>query len=186
NPLRGTIPPGQEPGLEAARYFNPSQSTFAAGGHAAIIEVDPDTGMIEILKYAVVHDCGPLINPMAVEGQIHGGVAQGLGGSFYEKLVYDDNAQLLTTTFMDYLLPTAQEMPDLEIDHLETPSPLNPLGVKGAGEAGVIPVPALFVDAIEDAFKGYDLRIREVPLNPNRLRELLAEAGVPSRAASGT
>lgn len=185
NPLRGTIPPGQEPGLEAARYFNPSQSTFAAGGHAAIIEVDPDTGMIDILKYAVVHDCGRLINPMVVEGQIHGGVAQGLGGSFYEKLVYDENAQLLTTTFMDYLLPTAKEMPDLDIDHLETPSPLNPLGVKGAGEAGVIPVPALFVDAIEDAFRGYDLRIREVPLNPNRLRQLLVEAGVPSRAATG-
>ncbi|MFS8570278.1 MAG: xanthine dehydrogenase family protein molybdopterin-binding subunit [Thermaerobacter sp.] len=184
NPLRGTIPPGQEPGLEAARYFNPPQSAFSAGGHAAIIEVDPATGMIKILKYAVVHDCGRLINPMVVEGQIHGGVAQGIGGSFYERLVFDENGQLLTTTFMDFLIPTAMEVPDIAIDHQETPSPLNPLGVKGAGEAGVIPVPALFVDAIEDAFSGYGLRFREVPLDPNRLRQALAEAGVPGAGST--
>src|SRR5690606_23373321 len=101
---------------------------------AAIIEVDPATGMFKILKYAVVHDCGRLINPMVVEGQIHGGVAQGIGGSFYERLVFDENGQLLTTTFMDFLIPTAMEVPDIVIDHQETPSPLNPLGVKGAGE----------------------------------------------------
>ncbi|HEX6989868.1 MAG TPA: molybdopterin cofactor-binding domain-containing protein, partial [Bacillota bacterium] len=170
--------------LEAARYFNPSQSTYASGGHAAIIEVDPQTGMIRILKYAVVHDCGRLINPMVVEGQVHGGVAQGIGASFYEKLVYDDNAQLLTTTFMDYLLPTALEVPDIIVGHQETPTPLNPLGVKGAGEAGVIPVPALFADAIEDALSDYDLRIREVPLSPNRLRELCRQAGVPGAAGA--
>ncbi len=174
NPLRGTIPKEwEQPGLEASRYFAPPRGTFAAGVHAAILEVDVETGMIKILKYVVVHDCGKVINPMILEGQIRGGVAQGIGGAFYEKLVYDEAGQLLTQTFMDYLLPTAMEVPEVEVDHIETPSPLNPLGVKGAGEAGVIPVPALFAQAIDDALSDWSVRITEMPLSPYRLLELM-------------
>jgi CO/xanthine dehydrogenase Mo-binding subunit len=117
---------------------------------------------------------------MILEGQIRGGVVQGIGGAFYEKLVYDEQGQLLTQTFMDYLLPTAMEIPSIEIAHLETPSPLNPLGVKGAGEAGVIPVIALFAQAIDDALSDLGIRITEMPLSPNRLRELVRAASTRS------
>ncbi len=177
NPLRGTIPEEwDQPGLEASRYFAPPRGTFANGVHAALLEVDVRTGMLNILKYVVVHDCGRIINPMIVDGQIQGGVAQGIGGAFYEKLVYDENGQLLTQTFMDYLIPTAMEIPRIEIAHIETPSPLNPLGVKGTGEAGVIPVPALFAQALEDALADYGVTITEMPLSPNRLLELIRGA----------
>ncbi len=176
NPLRFAMPAEWEgPGLEAIRYFAPSQGTFSNGVHACIIEVDPETGMLTLHRYVVVHDCGRVINPTIVEGQIHGGVAQGLGGAFWEKLAYDGGAQPLSTTFMDYLLPTAAEVPGLEIAHVETPSPLNPLGVKGAGEAGVIPVAAAVAQAVEDALEPFGVRITEAPLSPNRLRQLIAE-----------
>ncbi len=173
NPLRGTIPEGAEPGLEATRYFGPPRGSFAAGTHAAVVEVDPETGMLKILRYVVVHDCGTVINPMILEGQIHGGVAQGVGGAYYEKLVYDEGGQLLTTSFMDFLIPTAMEVPDVAIGHVETPSPLNPLGIKGAGEAGVIPVPALVAQAVEDALAPWGVRVREMPLSPVKVRELV-------------
>ncbi|HEY3247244.1 MAG TPA: xanthine dehydrogenase family protein molybdopterin-binding subunit [bacterium] len=188
NPLRGTIPADwEQPGLEASRFFAPPRGTFAGGAHAAIVEVDTATGMLTILKYIVVHDCGTIINPMILEGQIRGGVAQGIGNVFYEKLVYDETGQLLTQTFMDYLLPTATEVPAIEIDHVETPSPLNPLGVKGAGEAGVIPVPAVFAQAIEDALQPeFPIRIREMPLSPNRLLELIVQAGGRGPEPPGT
>jgi carbon-monoxide dehydrogenase large subunit len=177
NPLRFAMPAEWEgPGLEAVRYFTPPRGTFSNGVHACIIEVDPDTGQLRLHAYAVVHDCGRVINPMILEGQIHGGVAQGLGGAFWEKLAYDDQAQPLSTTFMDYLLPTACEVPDLAVAHVETPSPLNPLGVKGAGEAGVIPVAAAVAQAIEDALEPIGVRVAEAPLSPNRLRQLIVEA----------
>ncbi len=177
NPLRGTLPKEwEQPGLEASRYFAPPRGTFPNGAHAAILEIDVETGMLKVLRYVVVHDCGRVINPMILEGQIRGGVAQGIGGAFFEKLVYDENGQLLTQTFMDYLLPTAMEVPEVEIAHLETPSPLNPLGVKGAGEAGVIPVTAVFAQAIEDALSEFRITITEMPLSPNRLLELIREA----------
>ncbi|HXF81880.1 MAG TPA: xanthine dehydrogenase family protein molybdopterin-binding subunit [bacterium] len=174
NPLRGTIPEEwEQPGLEASRYFAPPRGTFPNGAHACVVEVDVRTGMLKILRYVVVHDCGRVINPLILDGQIRGGVAQGIGGAFYEKLVYDEQGQLLTQTFMDYLLPTAAEVPEVEIGHLETPSPLNPLGVKGAGEAGVIPVPALIAQAVDDALEEYGVRITEMPLSPSRLLELI-------------
>jgi aerobic carbon-monoxide dehydrogenase large subunit len=113
---------------------------------------------------------------MILEGQIHGGVAQGLGGAFWEKLAYDPQGQPLATTLMDYLLPTAVEVPALEVEHEETPSPLNPLGVKGAGEAGVIPVAAAIAQAVEDALRPFGVRITEMPLNPDRVRQLVAES----------
>jgi len=164
------------PGLEASEFYSPPHGSFASGVHGAIIEVDPKTGMVTFHKYAAVHDCGRVINPIVVEGQVHGGVAQGIGGAFFERLVYDEEGQLINASFMDYLLPTAAEIPPIEVDHVETPSPLNPLGVKGAGEAGVIPVPALFASAIDNALSQFGLRVREMPLHPRRLYELLQES----------
>ncbi|MFC7715097.1 molybdopterin cofactor-binding domain-containing protein [Nonomuraea recticatena] len=145
------------------------RSTFAAGMHAAIVETDPDTAEIRVLRYAVVHDCGRLINPMIVEGQIHGGVAQGVGGALYERMAYDSHGQLLNASFMDFLMPYATEIPHIETDHLETPSPLNPLGIKGAGEAGVIPVAAVIAGAVEDA---EGLPIDRMPISPSELFHL--------------
>ncbi|HLN60308.1 MAG TPA: xanthine dehydrogenase family protein molybdopterin-binding subunit, partial [Symbiobacteriaceae bacterium] len=179
NPLRGTLQFG-EPGLEATRFFSPQQSTFPSGAHAMEVAVDPETGLVRIERYMVVHDCGHMINPMVVEGQIHGGVAQGIGGLFYEKLAYDEAGQLLTTTFADYLLPTASDMPPrIEVDHITTPSPLNPLGIKGAGEAGVIPCGAAFAAALEDALREFGVRVTEMPLSPSRLRELIERGRQP-------
>jgi carbon-monoxide dehydrogenase large subunit len=167
------------PGLEAEAFYSPPHGSFASGVHGAIIEVDPSTGMVSFLKYAAVHDCGRVINPMVVEGQVHGGVAQGIGGAFFERLVYNEEGQIINASFMDYLLPTAAEVPPIAVDHVETPSPLSPLGMKGAGEAGVIPVPALFASAIDDALSPFGIRVREMPLHPCRLYELLKEAQNP-------
>ncbi|OLC66246.1 MAG: xanthine dehydrogenase [Actinobacteria bacterium 13_1_40CM_4_65_12] len=160
---------GQEPGLEATGYFSPVGSAWAAGCHAAYVRVDPKTFRLEILKYVVVHDCGRLINPLVVEGQIEGGVAQGIGGAFYERLAYDADGQLRNASFMEFLMPYATEIPEIEIDHIETPSPLNPLGIKGAGEAGVIPVGAVIASAVEEAL---GIPITEMPLSPLKLYEL--------------
>ena len=161
---------GDEPGIEGRGYFSPVRSTFAAGMHAAIVETDPDTAEVTILRYCVVHDCGRLINPRIVEGQIHGGVAQGVGGALYERMAYDDTGQLVNASFMDFLMPYVSEVPArIEIGHMETPSPLNPLGIKGAGEAGVIPGAAVLAAAIEDA---EDIPITTMPLSPSDLFEL--------------
>jgi carbon-monoxide dehydrogenase large subunit len=173
NPLRGAVKPGTEPGLEATEYFGPETGATASGVHAMILEVDPDTLGIEIQKYVVVHDCGRVINPLILEGQIHGGVAQGIGNAFYESLEYDESGQLLNASFMDYLLPTAMEVPPILTAHAETPSPLNPMGVKGAGEAGAIPVGPLFAQALEDALWDKKIEILEIPLNSSRLWEII-------------
>jgi CO/xanthine dehydrogenase Mo-binding subunit len=163
------VPEDQEPGLEGKDYYSPMGSTFANGMHAVIIEVLPQTAEIKILRYVVVHDCGRVINPMIVEGQIHGGVAQGVAGALFERMAYDDDGQLQNASFMDFLMPYATEVPTVEAGHLETPSPLNPLGIKGAGEAGVIPGSAVFASAIEDA-EGFE--IRRMPISPSDLWEL--------------
>jgi carbon-monoxide dehydrogenase large subunit len=176
NPMRGAVRPGTEPGLEATNYFGPERGTTAAGVHAAIVEVDPETLEVAIRKYVVVHDCGEVINPLILAGQIHGGVAQGIGNAFYEQLVFDEAGQLQNASFMDYLLPTALDVPRIETGHTATPSPLNPLGVKGAGEAGAIPVGALFAQAVEDALALPGLEILEIPLKPCRLWELVEQA----------
>ncbi len=162
--MRGAVKPGTEPGLEATRYFGPYRGATASGCHACILEVDPETMQVEVKKYVVVHDCGRVINPLLVDGQVHGGVAQGIGNAFYEQLVYDDNGQLLNASFMDFLLPTALDVPRVDVGHEETRSPLNPLGTKGAGEAGAIPVGALFAQALEDALSIPGLEILEIPL----------------------
>ncbi len=167
---RPPVAEGEEPGIEGRAFFSPVRSTFAAGMHAAIVEIDPDTSEVAIVRYCVVHDCGRLINPQIVEGQIHGGVAQGVGGALYERMAYDETGQLVNASFMDFLMPYVSEVPRrIEIDHLETPSPLNPLGIKGAGEAGVIPGAAVLAAAIEDA---EGIPIRSMPLSPSDLFEL--------------
>jgi len=129
--------------------------------------------MIEIKRYVLVEDCGTVINPLIVEGQLQGGVALGIGNAYYEQLMYDENGQLLNASFADYLVPTASEVPRVEIGHEETPSPLNPLGNKGVGEGGCIPVPPLFAQALEDALADYDIEVLETPMSPNKLFELL-------------
>ena len=177
NPLRGAVRPGTEPGLEATAYFGPDRGSTASGVHAMQVEVDPETAMVKVLRYVVVHDCGRVINPLLVEGQIQGGVAHGIGNAFFEQLRYDESGQLLNASFMDYLLPTAVEVPAVEISHAETPSPLNPLGVKGVGEAGCIPTGAAFAQAVEDALGEEGLEILEIPLSPQRLFELLEKGG---------
>ncbi|MFZ3359363.1 MAG: xanthine dehydrogenase family protein molybdopterin-binding subunit [Xanthobacteraceae bacterium] len=178
NPMRGAVRPGTEPGLESTQYFGPPSGATASGVHAVILEVDPQTFTLKVLKYVVVHDCGNIINPLILAGQIHGGVAQGIGNAFYEQLVSDDDGQLLNASLADYLLPTALEVPRMELAHMVTASPLNPLGIKGAGEAGAIPVGPLFAQAIEDALGLADAKIEllEIPLSPNRLFELTAKA----------
>jgi CO/xanthine dehydrogenase Mo-binding subunit len=167
--------PGTEPGLESG-YFGPDRGSTASGVHAMIVEVDPETAMVEIKRYVVVHDCGTIINPMLVEGQIHGGVAHGIGNAFYEQLVYDEQGQLLNASFMDYLIPSATDVPPIETAHRTTPSPYNPVGLRGVGEAGCIPTGALFAQAVEDALAGSGVEITEIPLSPNRLFEIIEAA----------
>ncbi len=175
NPMRGAVKPGTEPGLESTQYFGPEMGATSSGVHAMMVEADPETFTLQILKYAVVHDCGTVINPLILAGQIHGGVAQGIGNAFYEHLVYDREGQLLTASFADYLLPTALDVPRMQVEHAVTPSPLNPLGIKGAGEAGAIPVGAVFAQAIENALDlpARGVELNEIPLSPNRLWELI-------------
>ncbi|MCU1671324.1 MAG: aldehyde oxidase and xanthine dehydrogenase molybdopterin binding protein [Blastococcus sp.] len=163
---------GDAPGLEHRDYYSPIRSTFASGAHAAIVEIDQTTWEIDVVKYAVVHDCGNVVNPMIVEGQVHGGVAQGVGGALYERMAYDSDGQLQNASFMDFLMPYASEVPDVVIDHQETPSPLNPLGIKGAGEAGVIPGTAAIASAIEDAV---GRRIASMPISPTELYDLVRD-----------
>jgi len=178
------LAPGEEPGLEAHGYYAPAQATFASGFHAAIVEVDLRTGEVAIVKYVVQHDCGTMVNPTVVEGQVHGGVAQGIGGALYEKIVYDDRGQLLTGTFMDFLLPTVMEVPDIEVGHIETPSPLNPLGVKGVGELGTIgATPAVMnavIDALAEAGLGRRAEALQMPATPARVWRLLQGLAGPA------
>jgi CO/xanthine dehydrogenase Mo-binding subunit len=180
-----TKPPvaeGDAPGLEHRDYYSPLRSTFASGAHAAVVEIDPATWEIDVVDYAVVHDCGNVVNPMIVEGQVHGGVAQGVGGALYERMAYDRDGQLQNASFMDFLMPYASEVPDIVIDHQQTPSPLNPLGIKGAGEAGVIPGSAALASAIEDAV---GRRITSMPISPTELYDLVRDPASERTAASG-
>jgi aerobic carbon-monoxide dehydrogenase large subunit len=177
--------PGEKaPGLEATTYFTAPQMTYANGTHVAAVEVDPDTGAVSIIKYVVAHDCGRMINPMVVEGQIQGGVACGIGNALLEEHVYDATGQLLTGSFMDYAMPRADDVPAIDMVHQESPSPLNPLGVKGAGEAGTIPVAAAICAAVEDALTPLGIRLNEAPLTLQRVFDALQRAKAPSREAA--
>jgi carbon-monoxide dehydrogenase large subunit len=174
--------PGGAADFEATVYHPQSTVTYTSAVHVAWVEVDVDTGAVGLLRYVVAHDCGRLINPTIVEGQIHGGVAQGVGGGLFEELVFDAQGQLLTGTLMDYLVPTAMELPPIETVHLEFPSPRNPLGIKGIGEGGAISPPAALANAVEDALRPFGVRVTATPLGPARVLALLAAAQRPSEA----
>jgi carbon-monoxide dehydrogenase large subunit len=158
------------PGLEAEARFDPPGPTFSGAVHLAVVEVDLETGRVAVRKYVVVEDCGPVLNPLLVEGQIHGAVAQGLGEALLEWLAYDGEGQLLTATLMEYALPVASSVPSLELDHLETRSPLTPGGVKGMGEGGTIGAPAAIANAVADAVRGLGIRVTALPILPRDLR----------------
>lgn len=173
---RSKVPEGMEPGVSATHYFVPPTVTFSSGFHVAVVEVDKETGFVNILRYIVVHECGKVLNPKIVDGQIQGGVAQGIGGALYEEIVYDEHGQLLTGTYMDYLIPTAMEVPVVEMGHQEFLSPRNPIGVKGVGEGGAISPPAAIANAVCDALKPLKVEINTLPVSPNKLRNLIEEA----------
>lgn len=169
-PRPGYALPGKmDPGLEASGYVHVLQSTYSSGAHAVVVEVDRETGAVRLLRYVAVDDCGTMINPMVVEGQVHGGIAHGIGNALLEEVAYDTAGQLLTGTLMDYALPRATDLPSLTVHHVVTPSPLNPLGVKGAGEGGTIPAPAAIANAVADALRPLAVEVREMPLTRERL-----------------
>jgi carbon-monoxide dehydrogenase large subunit len=179
------LPAGMEPSLEAVAAYDapPGLGTFANAAHLALIEVDPDLGKIELLRYVVVEDCGQMINPLIVKGQVHGGVAQGIGGALLEELIYDDQGQLTTSTFMDYLLPGSTDIPNIEVGHLESPSPFTVEGIKGMGEGGTIaPGPAL-ASALADALSPLGhVEVNELPLTAERVRWIMRKARAASQA----
>jgi carbon-monoxide dehydrogenase large subunit len=170
------LPGNMAPGLAAAADFQPPALTYTNGAHVVEAEVDGETGGVRLTRYVIVHDCGRMINPMMVEGQVHGAVVHGIGATLLEWMRYDSGGQPLTVTFADYLLPTVDVVPSIEIHHMESPTPLNPLGVKGAAESGAIGAPAAIVSAIEDALRPLKVRIRELPVTPARLRALIQAA----------
>ncbi|MGB7098173.1 MAG: xanthine dehydrogenase family protein molybdopterin-binding subunit [Xanthobacteraceae bacterium] len=176
----GNRPSGTEPGLEARYYFEKKQSPFSYGVHVAEVDIDRETGDVKLSRYVVVNDCGRMINPMIVEGQIAGGIAQGAGGALLEELVYDEQGQLLTASLLDYPLPTSLDLPPIEISHLVSPSNLNPLGVKGVGEGGAIGAHAAVTNAVADAIAHTGARVRETPLRPAVVWKLLKETSVQS------
>ena len=167
------MPPGIEPGLSETAYFEARQTTFASGSNICEVEVDIATGAVHVRRYVVAHDCGKMINPMLVEGQIRGGVVHGIGNALMEQMIFDQLGQPLTTNYSDYLLPTASGIPPIEIVHLEVESPLNPIGAKGAGEGGTIPAAACVIAAIEDALAPLGAHIAEHPITPQKVMNLL-------------
>ena len=167
------LPPGMEPGLEATRFFEPSNFTFPFGTHVCVVEIDEETGEPKIVRYIAVDDCGNVINPLLAEGQVHGGIAQGVAQALYEEVVYDENGQLLTGTLMDYALPRAHDLPMLELDRTVTPSPVNPMGIKGVGEAGTIGSTPAVVNAIVDALSAYGVTHIDMPVRSEKIWKIL-------------
>jgi 2-furoyl-CoA dehydrogenase large subunit len=190
---QAAIPPEMEPGLvELAVAKVPEAGgrpdaegklrgypSFAFSLHLPLVEVDPDTGIVEVLDYVVVHDCGTVINPQIVAGMVYGGIAHGLGAAIYEDFKYNADGQLLNQTFMDYLMPSALEMPPIRLAEHVTPSPVNPLGAKGTGEGGYMTAPAALASAVEDALRPLGITIDAIPMSPDRLREMIRAARVP-------
>jgi 2-furoyl-CoA dehydrogenase large subunit len=184
-----SLPDGMEPGLAASAVFGftgsqavdaedrvNSSNTYGFIAEVMAVEVDPATATIKILRYVTVHDAGVVINPMIAEGQIYGGALHGLGGALYEEMAYDDDGQMLSGTFMDYLVPTASEAPEIDIAHVVSPSPLTTLGSKGLGESSSMTVPAVLANAVSDALSPLGVRVRELPISPTRLWQLIREA----------
>ena len=170
------MPEGVEPGLEASAFFNPSNFVYPFGTHIAMVEVDPETGEIELQRYAAVDDCGPIINPMIVEGQIHGGIVQGVGQALWEAAGYDENGNLVTGSLMDYAIPKAGSFPPFELGKTETPTPVNPLGVKGVGETGTIASTPAVYNAVMDALVPLGVKKIDMPMTPERVWRAIRDA----------
>lgn len=172
----GKLPPDIEPGLDVTHYFVPPTVTFSSSVHIAKVEVDKGTGFVKILDYSTVHDCGKVINPMIVDGQLQGGIAQGIGSALYEEVIYDQTGQLLSGTYMDYLIPTSMEIPTVRKSHQEFLSTRNPLGIKGVGEGGAISPPAAIANAVVDALMPLNVSINELPITPSKVRNWIKVA----------
>ncbi|HVL74296.1 MAG TPA: molybdopterin cofactor-binding domain-containing protein, partial [Beijerinckiaceae bacterium] len=172
------LPAGMEPALEASVVYEPGRSTgaFSYATHVCTVAVDPGTGLVEVLDYVVCHDCGTMVNPMIVEAQVVGGVAQGLGTALYEEIPYDENGQPLASTFLDYMIPGFAEVPDVKVLHMETPSPHTRFGIKGMGEGGAIAPPAAVLNAVNDALRPLGVRLDQTPITPERVLAGLAAA----------
>jgi aerobic carbon-monoxide dehydrogenase large subunit len=177
------IPDGMEPGLEATTFYDPENFVFPFGAHACVVDVDAATGKAKIVRYVAVDDCGKAINPLLINGQIHGGIVHAIGQALYERVHYDEDGQLVTGTFVDYALPTAAELPSFELDRTETPTPVNSLGAKGIGEAGTIAASAAVTNAVIDALRPLGVDYINMPLTPMRVWEAIEESqkgGVPA------
>jgi carbon-monoxide dehydrogenase large subunit len=179
--LAHSMPAGMEPGLEMTSFFDPSNFTFPFGTHIAVVEVDVETGRTTLLRYVAVDDVGNVINPMIVDGQLHGGIAQGVAQALWEWASYDEAGQLITGSLMDYGLPRADQLPSFETDRTVTPSPVNVLGVKGAGEAGTIAATPAVANAVMDALSPFGLTHLDLPLSPQRVWKAVRAARAGER-----
>ncbi len=171
------VPDGMEPGLEETTFYDPENFVFPFGAHACIVDVDAETGKVKVVRYVAVDDCGNGINPLLIDGQVHGGIAHAIGQALYERVAYDEDGQLVTGTFVDYALPTAAELPSFELDRTETPSPVNSLGAKGVGEAGTIAASPAVTNAVIDALRPVGVTYINMPLTPMRVWEAIRQAG---------
>jgi carbon-monoxide dehydrogenase large subunit len=170
------MPDGMDPGLDEVAFYDPENFVFPFGAHACVVDIDAETGKVTVVRYVAVDDCGPAINPMLIDGQVHGGIVHGLGQALYEQIHYDENGQLVTGTFADYALATAAEMPSFETDRTVTPSPVNSLGVKGVGEAGTIAASGTVTNAVIDALRPLGVTYMDMPLTPMRVWNAINEA----------
>jgi carbon-monoxide dehydrogenase large subunit len=170
------IPDGMEPGLEETTFYDPENFVYPFGAHACVVDVDAETGKVDVVRYVAVDDCGPAVNPMIIAGQVHGGIAHAIGQALYERIHYDDDGQLVTGTFVDYGIPTAADLPSFETDRTETPSPTNSLGVKGVGEAGTIAGSPAVVNAVIDALRPLGVDFINMPLGSMHVWETIQEA----------
>jgi carbon-monoxide dehydrogenase large subunit len=170
------LPEGMEPGLEELAFYDPENFVFPFGAHACVVDVDPETGNVDVVRYVAVDDCGPAINPKLIDGQVHGGITQAIGQVLFEQISYTDDGQLVTSTFADYALPSAADVPSYELDRTETPSPVNSLGVKGIGEAGTIAASPAVLNAVLDALRPLGVNYINMPLGPMRVWEAIQEA----------
>jgi carbon-monoxide dehydrogenase large subunit len=181
--LAHNYPADLEPGLEATHFYDPKNFVYPFGTHVAVVEVDPDTGKIKLLRYLSVDDCGPVINPLIAEGQIHGGIAQGLGQALLEDAVYDDGGNLLSANFLEYALPRAEDLVQIEHDHTVTPCPHNPLGIKGIGEAGTIASTAAIANAVLDALRPFGIVHLDMPYTPEKIWRAIQSSRPMGQAA---
>jgi carbon-monoxide dehydrogenase large subunit len=179
----GAVPEGMEPGLEETTFHDPENFVFPFGAHACVVEVDAETGKVRIVRWVAVDDCGRAINPLLIDGQVHGGIAYGIGQALYEHVEYDEEGQLVTGTFVDYALPTAAELPSFETDRTETPSPVNQLGVKGVGEAGTIAATPAITNAVIDALRPLGVSYLNMPLTPMRIWQAIEQAATDGGGA---